>query len=345
VQSSPRLTAGQVADLAGGKLVGNGDTLIAGVAPLHRAGPGDLSFLATPRYLAAFRESKAGAVLVAPDFQGETEGPATRIVVESPHGALTRVLEKLAPGAPPAWGVHGSAKVGPGARWSGRIAVAEGVVIGPDARLGTDCVLGPQVVIGAGARLGDGCRIDAHAVVESGATLGNRVVLHAGARVGTPGFGYTPRVDGHERIPHVGGCVIGDDVEIGANTTIDRGGIEDTVVGEGTKIDNLVQVAHHVRIGSRCLIMAQVGIAGSCVVEDNVILAGQAGLADHLTVGRGARVAAQSGVIGDIERGAVISGYPARKHRDVLRQTAALRRLAPLAKRLEEIAGSDAPAR
>ncbi len=345
MQSSSRLTAGQVADLAGGKLFGNGDVPIAGVAPLHRAGPGDLSFLATARYVAAFRQSRAGAVLVVPEFQDEAEGPDTRIVVPSPHRALALVLAELTPPQPDTWGVHGSAKLGPGARWSGRIAVAEGVVIGAGARMGRDCVLGPHATVGAGARIGDLCRIDAHAVVERGAILGNRVVLHAGARVGTPGFGYARGAEGHERIPHVGGCVIGDDVEIGANTTIDRGGIDDTVVGAGTKIDNLVQVAHHVRIGCRCLIMAQVGIAGSSVVEDDVILAGQAGVADHLTVGRGARVAAQSGIIGDVEAGAVVSGYPARNHRDVLRQTAALRRLAPLATRLEEIAGGDAPAR
>ncbi len=338
MQASFRLTAGEIAKLAGGKLVGDGDILISGVCSLEKAGPGDLSFLATARFLAEFRRSLAGAVLVPPDFASESEGPRTRIIVDSPRGALTRVLSVFAPTESPAWGIHHTARVGAGVRWRERIAVADGAAIGRDVRLGANCVLGPYVVIGAGARIGDECRIHAHAVVEASVTLGDRVVLHAGARIGTPGFGYVRSDSGHERIPHVGGCVIGDDVEIGSNTTIDCGGIDDTVVGAGTKIDNLVQVAHHVRIGRRCLIMAQVGIAGSSVVGDDVVLAGQAGLADHLTVGKEARVAAQSGVIGDVAPGSVVSGYPARNHREVLRHQAALKRLAPLSRRLEALA-------
>ncbi|MCH8143290.1 MAG: UDP-3-O-(3-hydroxymyristoyl)glucosamine N-acyltransferase [Gemmatimonadetes bacterium] len=340
MQASFRLTAGEIAKLAGGKIVGDGDTLISGVCSLEKAGPGDLSLLATARFLAAFRQSRAGAVLVPPDFANESEGPPTRILVESPRRALIRVLSALAPTESPVWGIHHTARVGAGVRWRGRIAVAGGATIGRDVRLGANCVLGPYVVIGAGVRIGDECRIHAHAVVEASATLGDRVVLHAGARIGTPGFGYARSDSGHERIPHVAGCLIGDDVEIGSNTTIDCGGIDDTVIGAGTKIDNLVQVAHHVRIGRRCLIMAQVGIAGSSVVEDDVVLAGQAGLADHVTVGREARVAAQSGVIGDVAPGSVVSGYPARNHREVLRHQAVLKRLAPLSRRLEELASA-----
>lgn len=325
--------------------MGDPDVPIAGVASLERAGPGDLSLLASPRYLTAFRASRAAAVLTAPAFRDTPGGPQTRIVVPSPHHALAVVLPVIVPPPPPAWGIHPSAILGSGVRWEDRIAVGQGAVLGCDVRLGANCIVGAHVTIGDRVNLGDDCRIHAHASIESGATLGNGVVVHGGARIATAGFGYAARVAerGYERIPHLGGCVIEDDVEVGANTTIDRGGIDDTVVGAGTKIDNLVQVAHHVRIGRRCLIMAQVGIAGSSVVEDDVMLAGQAGLADHLTVGRGARVGAQSGVIGDIAPGETVSGYPARSHRDVLRQVAALKRLTPLAGRLERLAAEHDP--
>jgi UDP-3-O-[3-hydroxymyristoyl] glucosamine N-acyltransferase len=196
-------------------------------------------------------------------------------------------------------------------------------------------------VLEDGAVLGAQCRIGPHAVVHCGARLGDRVVLGAGARVGGPGFGFVTAASGPQRIPHVGGCVIESDVEVGANTAIDRGMLDDTVVGRGSKIDNLVQVGHNVRVGARCVIMGQVGIGGSTVIEDDVVLGGQAGIAGHLTVGCGARIAAQSGVIGDVGRGDTVSGYPARSHRAVLRQAAALARLAPIVGRLERVAARD----
>jgi UDP-3-O-[3-hydroxymyristoyl] glucosamine N-acyltransferase len=335
------LTADQVARLVHGELIGPGTVRLATVAPLESAGPGELTFLESSRYLPYLAPSCAGAVLLTPAFRAVRGGPATRIVVPDARAALGVVLRVLyAPPAPP-WGVHPTAQIGRGARWNGRIAVGAHVVLEPGARLGADCVIGPHAVIGAGARLGAACRIGEHAVLHPAVRLGDRVVVHAGARVGGEGFGFTPGERGAERLPHVGRCEIADDVEIGANTTIDRGGVGDTRIGPGTKIDNLVHIAHNVHIGARCLIMAQVGIAGSCVVEDDVLLAGQAGLADHLTVHRGARVAAQSGVIGDIAAETAVSGYPARSHREVLRQTAAIRRLTPLVQRLERIVHHD----
>ena len=327
-----------MAKLAGGELIGNAGVVIAGLAPLDRAGPGDLSFLVSAKYLRSFHESRAGVVLTTPEFRNRAPGPATRIVVSSPYAALLRVLPALCPDASPVWGVDRTAEIGAGTRWEGRIALGVGVVVGCNVRFGVDCRLHQHVVVGDNVALGDGCRLDAHAVVEAGTKLGARVVLHAGARVGTPGYGYVEAESGHERIPQLGKCIIGDDVEIGANTTVDRGGVGDTEIGAGTKVDNLVQIAHNVRIGERCLILAQVGIAGSTVVEDEVILAGQAGLAGHLTVGRRARVGAQAGVIGDIVPGATVSGYPARRHREVLRHAAVLRRLSPIVSRLEVIA-------
>jgi UDP-3-O-[3-hydroxymyristoyl] glucosamine N-acyltransferase len=262
-------------------------------------------------------------------------------VVADPRTAVRRLVAEMYPASAEAWGIDRSARVEAGARWAGRIGLGRGALLGAGARLGEDCVVGAFAIIGERSRLGSRCRIGPHALVAPGAVLGDDVVLKSGARVGGAGFGYLPAGAAYEAVVHVGGCVLGDGVEVGANSTIDRGSLGDTVVGTGTKIDNLVHVAHNVRIGERCLIMAQVGIAGSTTVGDDVILAGQAGLADHLTVGGGARVAAQSGVIGDIAPGATVSGYPARPHREVLRQAAALRRLTPLVSRLEDLAGRD----
>ncbi len=335
------LSADQVARLVGGELIGPGTVRLTAVAPLESAGPGELAFLESSRYLPYFARSRAGAVLLTPAFRGVPSGPATRIVVPDARAAVRTVLGAFHAPAAPIWGIHPTARLGRGVRWDGRIAIGAQAVLDAGARLGADCVIGSHAVIGARAWIGDACRIGEHAVLYPEVRLGARVVVHAGARVGGEGFGFVAGDHGAERLPHVGRCEVADDVEIGANTTIDRGGVGDTRIGPGTKIDNLVHIAHNVRIGARCVIMAQVGIAGSVVVEDDVLLAGQAGLADHLTVHHGARVAAQSGVIGDIAAGATVSGYPARSHRDVLRQAAAMRRLTPLLQRLERIAHHD----
>jgi len=329
------VTAGQIAELVGGSLVGQQDLPLAGIAPLDRADAGDLSLLASRRHLAAFHTSTAGAVLTGAAFRDDPRGPGTRIVVEHPARALSRLVEHLAPVPPPAWGIDPSARIGRGVQWSGRVAIGPGAVLGRRVHLGNGCVIGVRAIVGDDVTLGTSCRIGDQCTIDAGVSLGDGVVVRPGARVGGPGFGFVQGENGHERLLQLGRCVVGDDVEIGANTTIDRGSLGDTVIGAGTKIDNLVQIAHNVRIGARCVIMAQAGVAGSTIVEDDVMLAGQAGLADHLTVGKGARVAAQSGVIGDIPPGATVSGYPARDHRAVLRQTAALARLAPLVDDLE----------
>jgi UDP-3-O-[3-hydroxymyristoyl] glucosamine N-acyltransferase len=331
------LSAADVAALVGGVLVGDGAVRLTAVAPLDRAGPGDLSFLAANRYLPYFHASRAGAVLVGAEHRTAQPGPATRIVVDDPHRAMLAVVEVLYAAGPRKAAVHRTA------------------VIGAGAQLGTDPSLGPHAVIGAGARLGDRVDVMAGAVVGEGVVvgddvtmwpnvvcypgtvIGSRVVLHAGVVLGSDGFGYVPTRTAHRKIPHVGRCIIGDDVEIGANTTIDRGSVDDTVVGPGTKIDNLVQIAHNCRIGARCLIMAQVGLAGSTRLEDDVILAGQTGLAGHLTVGRGTRIAAQSGVMGDVPPGSTLFGYPARGHRETMRAIAASFRLAKIVDDLEEL--------
>jgi len=279
--------------------------------------------------------------LVTEELSDLNPGPAARIVVGNMRLALARVLSELYPRQVVSWGIASTAKIGRGVRWSGRIAIGHGAVIGENVVFGADCIVERCAILGDGVSLGEQCLVGEHAVLGGGANLGDRVVLKAGARVGNVGYAYAASDDGFVPLRHVGGCYLEDDVEVGSNTTIDRGSIGDTVIGAGTKIDNLVQVAHNVRIGKGCLVMAQVGLAGSTLVEDDVLLAGQAGLAGHLKVGQGARVAAQAGVIGDVPAGSTVSGYPARPHREVLRQAATLRRLSRLTTSLERMVETD----
>ena len=335
-----RITAREIAALTNGQLVGSPDVVASGVAPLDRAGPEDLSFLAARRYLQYFQRSSAAIVLCKADLvPPDSAGPACRVVVRDPHEALLAVVPVLYP--EPAWepGVHRTAVIGQGVVWQEPVAIGPYAVLGRDVRLGRNVRIAAGVVLGDGVQLGDDVEVMPHVVCYSGTIVGSRVILHAGVRLGADGFGYIPGKNGAapRKIPQVGRCIIGDDVEIGANTTIDRGSVDDTVIGPGTKIDNLVQIGHNCRIGARCLIAGQAGIAGSTHVEDDVFLAGQAGLADHVSIGRGARVTVQGGVIGDIEPGATVSGYPARSHREFLRAQGALYRLAKIVDDLEAL--------
>ena len=333
----PSMTAGQIAGLVGGELLGESGVRLSGIAPLDRAGPDDLSFLASGKYLQQFLNSRAGAVLVIPEHRATPGGPATRIVVASPHKAMLQVARAAYPEPPRPTGIDPSARIGRGAQLGDDVYLGPYAIVEQGARIGARTVIMAHAVIGAGVTIGDDCTLYPHVVCYPGAVVGNRVTLHAGVRLAADGFGYVPGQVEHEKIPHVGRAILEDDVELGANTCVDRGSIADTVIGAGTKVDNLVQVGHNCRVGKRCFIMAQVGLAGSTIVEDDVILAGQAGLAGHLTIGTRARVAAQAGVIGDVEAGATVSGYPARDHRQVMKETAALRRLAPLARDLEDL--------
>lgn len=333
------LTAASIAALVGGRLVGDGDAVVNAMAPLDRAGPTDLSFLAAERYASQFAESRVGVVLIAPEL-ANAEGPArTRIVVEKPHEALLRVLPRLyrEPVAPP--GVHPAATVGRGARIGNGVSVGPGAVLGDGSTIGDGCVVAANVVIGPGVQIGAKCQLFPNVAIYAGSRLGDRVSIHAGAVVGSDGFGYVYHDQAHQKIPHVGGCIIESDVEIGANTTIDRGSIGDTVIGAGTKIDNLVQIGHNVRIGRLCLVMAHAGIAGSAIIEDGVIIAGQAGLAGHIRIGKGARIAGQAGVFSDIPAGESWSGYPARPHKEALRAQAALFKLTRILRPLERLLG------
>ena len=331
------LTALAVAQLTGGRLVGDGGAVLSGIAPLDRAGPGDLSFLSSGRYLDAFRASRAGCVLVAEDLAEVAGGPATRILVGDPARAVGQVQAALNPEPAPEPGVDPTARLARG------VVLGQNVCVGPHAVLGAGVTLGDRVVIGPGVVLEGDVQIGEESVLGPGVVccrgtrVGKRARIKAGAVLGGIGFGYAPGPGGLERLPHAGRCIIGDDVDIGSNTCIDRGSVGDTVVGDGTRIDNLVQIAHNVRLGRHCLVMSQVGIAGSARIGDAVVLAGQVGVVGHLTIGDGARIAAQSGVGHDLPGGADYGGSPARPHREWLRSNAVLYRLAPIARDMEAL--------
>ena len=232
---------------------------------------------------------------------------------------MLAVLPKLYQPPPRVPGVHPTARLGRGVQFPADATIEAYAVVGDGVQIGARAWIGSHCVIGAGVTIGDDVRLHPMVTLCSGTQLGSRVAVHSGARLGNDGFGYLFREGRHTKIPHVGRCLIGDDVEIGANTAIDRGSVDDTVIGAGTKIDNLVHIAHNVRLGRLCLVMAQVGIAGSARVEDGAILAGQVGVAGHVVIGARATLAGQAGVFGNIPAGETWSGYPARPHREAIR--------------------------
>ncbi|MFL5615582.1 MAG: UDP-3-O-(3-hydroxymyristoyl)glucosamine N-acyltransferase [Gemmatimonadaceae bacterium] len=331
------LTADVIATEIGGQLVGDPSTRVRGIAPLDRAKNEELSFLSSPKYAPLFASSQAGVVLVTPELVESPGVARARIVVPRPHDALVSLIPRFYRLRRAEPGIHPTVMIGRGAQFGVNVTIGPYAVIGSGVRIGERVIIGAHALIGDGVRVGDESHIYPSVTAYSGTIIGARVIVHAGARLGSDGFGYVFREGRHEKIPHVGRCIIADDVEIGANTTIDRGSIDDTVIGAGTKIDNLVHIAHNCRIGRLCLIMAQVGIAGSARVEDGCVVAGQVGISGHHTIGAGATLAAQAGVFGDVPAGETWSGYPARPHKESLRAHATLFRLAPLMRQLEKL--------
>jgi UDP-3-O-[3-hydroxymyristoyl] glucosamine N-acyltransferase len=329
--------ASEIAQLVGGELLGGADPELDGVAPLDRAGARDLSFLAHPKYLSYVDASGAGALLIGRALTERSPQERPRIVVTDVHGALALLLPSLYPPRPVTPGVHPTAVLGRNAVLGERVEIGPYVVVGDGAQLGDRVRLGAHAVIGDGCVLADDVVLHPHVTLYPGVRVGARSILHTGVRAGVDGFGYAWSGTGHRKVPQVGDCVIGADVEIGANTTIDRGSVGATEIGDGVKIDNLVHVAHNVRIGAHSVVIAQVGIAGSTIIGKGVTLAGQVGLNGHITIGDGATVAAQAGVFGDVPAGAVYSGYPARPHKEALRSQAGLARLPSLVKRIRAL--------
>jgi UDP-3-O-[3-hydroxymyristoyl] glucosamine N-acyltransferase len=297
------------------------------VAPLSRAGPTDVSFLDNRRYLPDFKASRAGACLVAPDVVKAAPNGMVLLVTREPYAAYARVAAAFYPRPAPRPGTDTRAAVGPDAKIGEGCRIDAGAVIGVHAEIGRRCHVAANAVVGDGVVVGDDCYIGPGASLAY-CVVGSRVIIHAGARIGQDGFGFAPGSGGHVKVPQLGRVVIGDDVEIGANTTIDRGAGPDTIVGAGTKIDNLVQIAHNVELGRGCIVVAQVGISGSTKIGDFVMLGGQAGLTGHLTIGGGAKIAAQAGVMRDIEPGVTVGGSPAVPMREWLKGVAIVARMA-----------------
>lgn len=300
---------------------------IRGVAPLETATPDDIAFYRDRKYVRQFSTSRAGACLVS---RSEAKGAPESMVLlftDDPHFAYARVADafypepEIVPGLAAGACVDPSASVGLGSRIEANAVVGPGAVVGARSLIGAGTVIGPNVVIGDDSRIGSNATLRC-------CLVGARVRLFSGVRIGEDGFGLTEGPRGPLRVPQLGRVVIEDDVEIGANTTIDRGSGPDTVIGRGSRIDNLVQIGHNVKIGEGCIIVAQAGISGSSVLGDRVVLAGQGGIAGHLKVGDGARIGGQAGVIRDIAEGETVVGFPAMPARKYFRGVAVLHRLA-----------------
>lgn len=319
----------RLAEAAGATLAGAADPArpIAGVAPLQAAGPDRIAFLDNRRYLAALAVSRAGACILDPTHAGQAPAGMALLLTKKPYLAWARVAALFHP--PPAVvpGIHPSATVAPDAMLGQGVAVGPGAVIGARAAIGAGTVIGPLAVVGEGVVLGRDCRIGAGVVI-SHCIAGDRVVLHPGVKVGQEGFGFAEGPGGFVTVPQLGRVLLGDDVEIGANTTIDRGSSADTVVGSGTRMDNLVQIGHNVRLGRCCVVVAQSGISGSTTLDDFVVIAAQAGVTGHLRIGRQARIGAQAGVMEDVPARTDVLGSPARPAREFWRAVATLYRAA-----------------
>jgi len=297
------------------------DVMICDIASLETAGPGELSFLNHSQYLSAFHATQASAVVTTPDFAGNGPQGVCLMSVAEPQLAFARIGLLYYPSSRPEPDISADARIDPSAVIGAGARIDAGAIVGAGAEVGPGCHIACHAVIGSGVVLGDDCAVGANSCI-SYAIIGARVRIASGVSIGGEGFGFVPAGNGRLRIPQLGRVIIEDDVEIGANCAVDRGSTGDTVIGAGTVLDNLVHIAHNVRLGRYCVICGQVGIAGSTVVGDGVMMGGQVGISDHLHVGSGARIASKSGVIRDVKEREAIGGYPAMPIREWHRQTA-----------------------
>ncbi len=319
-------TLAAVVDAVGGEAPPR-RVMLHGVAPLQTAGPDEVSFLDNKKYLPALAATRAGAVIVHPELADKVPASAIAIVTDQPYAGWARAASLFYPSPPAQPGAHPSAIVAPDAEIDPSAEIGPLAVIGSRAVIGRRCRIGPHAVVGPGVSMGADCRIGAHASV-SHALLGDRVYVYPGARIGQEGFGFAMGDRGFLTVPQLGLVILQDDVEIGANSTVDRGSAQDTVIGAGSRLDNLVQIGHNARLGRCCVVVSLAGISGSAELGDFVVVGGQAGVAGHLRVGTRARIGAQAGVMADVEAGMDVVGSPAQPVRAFFRQVATLRKLA-----------------
>ncbi|MBI4375437.1 MAG: UDP-3-O-(3-hydroxymyristoyl)glucosamine N-acyltransferase [Elusimicrobia bacterium] len=319
-----------LAELVGGQAEGESGLLIEGASTLEKAQASDISFLGNPKYAEAAAASEAGCLLLPPAAKGIPGRAKSRIYVEDPQYAFSQVLWLIANAHPAALpsvsdkaSVHYQAKLGPNIEIGAFSVVEKGCLIGEATSIGAQCYIGENV------RIGRHCKIYPQVVIREGCVLGDRVIIHSGTVVGADGFGFSTdkKTGKHRKIPQLGNVIIGDDVELGANVTIDRATIGSTEIGPGSKIDNLVQLAHNVKIGRDCIIVSQAGVAGSSELGDRVILAGQAGVVGHIKLGDGAIIMAQTGVTSDVDKGAIMFGSPAKPRREAFKLQALYNKL------------------
>jgi len=301
--------------------------MISGVAPLQSAGPEDVSFLDNKRYAPLLAETKAGAVILHPDFAGQVPEGCVALATPEPYVGWAKVAALFYPYPAPRAGVHPRAVIDPSAEVDAEAEIGAHAVIGAGAKIGAGSSIGPLAYIGPGVVIGANCRIHAQVTI-SHAILGDRVTIYPGARIGQDGFGFAISKAGFTPVPQLGRVLIGEGAEIGANSTIDRGSAQDTVIGPGVHVDNLVQLGHNVNIGANSVIVAQAGVSGSTQIGPGVMIAAQAGLTGHLNIGAGARIGAQSGVMQDVPAGEEVLGAPAQNIKSFFREVITLRKLA-----------------
>jgi UDP-3-O-[3-hydroxymyristoyl] glucosamine N-acyltransferase len=325
----------ELAGIIGGDLTGDGAVMISGVAGIREAVAGTITFLANPRYEAFLHTTNASAVIA---IRGTTHATKPLVLSDNPYLTFIKAVEFFVPADnnnPP--GIHPTAIIAPTASLGTGVSVGPHCVIESGVAVGDGTAVLAGTYVGRDSRLGSNCLVYPNVTIREGIGIGNRVIVHSGAVIGSDGFGFVKDGDVHRKIPQIGNVVVGDDVEIGANVTIDRATTGTTYVGRGTKIDNLVQIGHNVRIGDNCVLIAQVGVGGSTEVGNGVTLAGQSGLCGHITIGDGAVVAAQAGVTKSVEAGMTVSGYPAREHGQANKILASLQKLPELMKKVADI--------
>jgi len=334
-RSERGLTLAELSELTGAKLAAGAprDRRITDIAALDRAGPRDLAFLDNSKYADGLAATHAGACLISERFAARAPAHLVTLIAREPYAAFVAAARALFPDALRPSSIFGGGGIAPGAfvhpsaKLESGAVVDPGVVIGPGAEVGANTIVSAGAVIGPGVRIGRECAIGPNASIVH-ALIGDRVIVHGGCRIGQDGFGYLMGGKGHRKVPQVGRVIIQDDVEIGAGSTIDRGANRDTVIGEGTKIDNLVQIGHNVSIGRHCILVAQTGISGSVEIGDFAVLGARVGVNNHVTIGEGAQLAATSIVHGDVPPGAKWGGVPAKPVKQWFREMMLLERLA-----------------